>query len=364
MAMKLRRKEPSRVQFETLTKENATQKREQVMETLDLNNTTLSQLFERSKLIEDECFDYTVVEATDKNVMFNDMAGLSYTVTDTGEVRHSPMSRWALSQLGTKIGVPSRYLEKCIASGRIDLAKDNVNSWLADYNKDLFIREYRGSIRGILSNRYSVCDSSEILSAVDGAVDLSKYKIKGSYLSPERLHVRLIGKEMLPVEGEDLFPGIFIDSSDVGRNVLVVQFGIWKQVCTNGLCISKAGGVLFSQKHIGITPEEFYEGLNASLKNIDPLTENAVQWVEFAKDKRVKGLSKSNTSDEIEEFINRLKLSAKLPEDKATKVFDLMSAKYDHSQWGLINALTEVAQDFTLDKRIEIENYAGNLLVA
>ena len=356
MALKLRRK----VQFETLTKESATQKREPKMESLDLNNTTLSQLFERSKLIEDECFDYTVSNATDKNVLFNDMAGLSYT-TDSGVTRHSPMSRWSLSQLGTKIGVPSRYLEKCIASGRIDLAKDNVNSWLADYNKDLFIREYRGSIRGILSNRYSVCDSSEILSAVDGAVDLSKYKIKGSYLSPERLHVRLIGKEMLPVEGEDLFPGIFIDSSDVGRNVLIVQFGIWKQVCTNGLCISKAGGVLFSQKHIGITPEEFYEGLNASLKNIDPLTDHAVQWVEFAKDKRVKGM---NTSDEIEEFVNRLKLSAKIPEDKATKVVTLMNAKYDHSQWGLINALTEVAQDFTLDKRIEIENYAGNLLVA
>lgn len=351
------------VEFETMTRESAKVVKDKTMEVLDLKNHTIDDLITRSQEIADDCEDFMIVSANNESVIFNESAGLTYE-TSTGEVRKAPMSRWALSQLGTKIGVPSRYLEKCVATGRIDLARENVNSWLTDYNKDLFIREYRGGIRGILSNRYSVCDSQDILKVVDDAVDLSKYKIKGSYLSPERLHVRLVGKEMLPIEGEDLFAGLFIDSSDVGRNILVIQFGIWKQVCTNGLCISKAGGLLFSQKHIGITTEEFHSGLIASLDNVDALMDNAVEWVKYAQNKKIKYNVDRLSEEGMAEFVTSIKSSANIPEDSAKKVIDLMQHKYGGSQWGLINSLTEVAQDFTLDKRIGIETHAGNLLVA
>lgn len=41
-----------------------------------------------------------------------------------------------------------------------------------------------------------------------------------------------------------------------------------------------------------------------------------------------------------------------------------MKDRYDMSRWGLINGITEVAQDFTLERRLELERMAGNLLVA
>ena len=233
---------------------------EEIKEVIDTRPKTLDKLIIKANDIALSSHDFMVRKANTHNVRFNESAGLTFIAEDQ-EIRDFQMSRYALGQLGSKIGVPARYLEKCVASGRIDLAQDNVNSWLEDFNKDLFIREYNGGIRGVLSNKYSVCDSHEILEAVDDAVDLSKYKIKGSFLNEERLHVRLIGKEMLPIDGEDLFAGLFLDSSDVGRNILTVKFGIYKQVCTNGLVIARAGGTLFEQKHIGITAEEFHEGL-------------------------------------------------------------------------------------------------------
>lgn len=229
-------------------------------EVINTENIVLDALLERAREMSMNCSDYNVVNASPENLRFNDNAGITY-IDEFGNIHESPISHYALGQLGTKIGVPARYLEKCVASGRIDLAQDNVNSWLDGYNKDLFIREYMGSIRGVLSSKYSVCDTDEILRVVDDTVDLHSYKIKGSFLNPERLHVRLVSKEMLPIDGEDLFAGLFIDSSDVGRNMLTVQFGIYKQVCTNGLVVSRAGGILFQQKHIGITIEEFHEGL-------------------------------------------------------------------------------------------------------
>lgn len=360
--MKLRVKEPVVVSVEE-TQPN-------ILEVISTEPTAVSQLIQKSHEIADESVDYMVSCANTSNLRFNDHAGLTF-VSDDGGVHSSSISRFALGQLGTKIGVPARYLEKCVNTGRIDLAQENVNSWLEGYDKDLFLREYRGGIRGVLSSKYSVCDSHEILEAVDNAVDLSKYKVKGSFLNAERLHLRLVSTEMLPIDGEDLFAGLFIDSSDVGRSILTVQFGIYKQVCTNGLVVSRAGGILFQQKHIGITADEFHRGLVSSLANVDALTDNAVEWVRLAQSKDCWGFNvKSMSQDSMDEFIERIRSVARvnsqtlLSEDSAKKVIDLMQTRYGGSRWGFINSLTEVAQDYTLEKRLDLERVAGNLLVA
>ena len=335
----------------------------EIKEVIDIRPNTLDKLVTKANDIALNSNDYMVKKANTSNVRFNESAGLTF-ISEDEEIRNFQISRYALGQLGSKIGVPARYLDKCISSGRIDLAQENVNSWLLDFNKDLFIREYNGSIRGILSSKYSVCDSHEILEAVNDAVDLSQYKIKGSFLNEERLHLRLVGREMLPIDGEDLFAGLFLDSSDVGRNTLTVKFGIYKQVCTNGLVIARAGGTLFEQKHIGITTEEFHDGLVASLKNVDLLTENAVEWVRKAQHKDNHWSSASRYEDDINEFVAYIRQKTNLSEESSRKVIDLMNTKYTDSRWGLINGITEVAQDFTLERRLELEKIAGNLLVA
>ena len=337
---------------------------EEIKEVIDTKPKTLDKLIIKANDIALNSTDYMVRKANNHNVRLNDTAGLTFIAEDQ-EIRNLPMSRYSLGQIGSKIGVPVRYLDKCISSGRIELAQDNVNSWLEDFNKDLFIRESYGSIRGVLSQKYAVCDSHEILKVLDDAVDLSSYKIKGSYLSEERLHLRLISREMLPIDGEDLFAGLFIDSSDVGRSILTVKFGIYKQVCTNGLVIARAGGTLFEQKHIGISADEFHEGLVASLSNVDLLTEHAVEWVNRAKG-RLNHWSVDNNEhpEEIQEFVAYIRQQTNLSDDSANKVISLMQTKYEDNRWGLINSITEVAQDYTLERRLELERIAGNLLVA
>lgn len=332
-------------------------------ELLDLRPVGIDSLIARAQAIEDHSTDYLVNNANSSTVRMNESAGLTFTAEDG--VHSFDLSSFSLTQLGIKLGVPARYIEKCIRSGRIDLAQDNVNSWLEDYNKDLFIREYGGRIRGILSSRYSVCDTPDILKAIKNSVDTDKYKVKGSYLDEERFHLRMVSNEMLPIEGEDLFAGLFLDSSDVGRSTLILKFGIWKQVCTNGLTICKAGGTLYQQKHIGITPDEFYESIVASLKNINVLANHAVEWITFARQRPNNiGYKKNCTKEEMEQFVERIKTSALIPREASEKVITLMNEKYGNSQWGYVNSLTEVAQDFTLEKRIDIEDYAGRILVA
>ena len=99
--------------------------------------------------------------------------------------------------------------------------------------------------------------------------------------------------------------------------------------------------------------------LPASLKNV---CENGIQLVEDARNKSLK-FSKYSQED-FDNFIAQIKGRTKLSTDGAEKVIDLMKNKYGDSRWGYINSLTEVAQDYTLERRIELENIAGNLLAA
>lgn len=333
------------------------------IEVLEMGKSSVRDLLYKSMAFAEESSDYLVTKANISNCMFNANGGLTY-YDAYGEVHHSSMSRWALSQLSTKVGVPCRYIEKCIESGRIDLAQENVNSWLEDYNKDLFIREYQDSIRGILSSKYSVCDTHEILDVVDDRLDLDLYNVKGYFLTPERFHVRLVQKEMMKVPDEDLYAGISIDSSDVGRNILQVRFIVFKKVCTNGLIVSKGASDLFSQKHIGITKDEFAQGFSNSLDLVPQIISSVEDMIIKTMDKKTMKFTKLSEED-LTELISNIRLTTKLSEEGAKKVISIMqSEKYPNNRWGYVNALTEVAQDLTLEKRLELEHYAGTLLVA
>ena len=68
--------------------------------------------------------------------------------------------------------------------------------------------------------------------------------------------------------------------------------------------------------------------------------------------------------DDINEFVAYIRQQTNLSDDGAHKVIDLMQTKYEDNRWGLINGITEVAQDFTLERRLELERIAGNLLAA
>lgn len=281
------------------------------------------------------------------------------------ETENMPASSWALSQLSIKLGMPSGYAEKCINRGHPDLAARNVNTWLNEQtggkrkkSTDYLIRSYNGTIDGILSAGYTAFDTTKILSTVERAINIDDYHIVGSYVSNERMHLRLIRDELLDVDDEDLYPGIFIDSSDVGRTALHVSFGIWKKVCTNGLCISKVGGVLYHQRHMGISPIEVETELVNRINMVPELIARSEAIIKAARNEKL------NLNDEkvFEKMIHDIRRLSNLSEDDAKKVIDLAKVRYGMTRWGIVNSMTEIAQNFELDDRIRIENAAGKLI--
>lgn len=341
---------------------NVTETSQDTRELLNMKNTSFKMILDSSYNIQSLCTDYTVKDVNNEKLRLNDLAGVTY-ITSEGEVRSPSISRYAMGQLCNKVGVPHDYMRKCINSGRLELAQDNLNSWLEDFKKDLFIREYNGCIRGVLTPSYSVCDTPTILETMMDHFPVDDFIIKGFFLNEERLHIRLVSPDRLPIEGEDLYPGFSIDSSDVGRSNLTINFFIWKKVCTNGLIVPKKFGVLFNQRHRGITIEDFESNLKSSLDLVEPIVAKITESILSTSSVSLEEAFKNDET--LEELISKVRSTTLMSESSASKVIELMkTGVYKRNRWGLINSITQVAQEFTLDKRIELERIAGGMLIA
>lgn len=342
----------------------------------------LSILRDKAEDIQEKCSDTLL-----KNV---DLTTLALYCKDNGRVvakykndeepvKERTFSDYAFSQFCSKIGVPAQYMDKCMKVGYTELAEENMNSWVDIYNKPLFLREYNDKIRGVLSSRYSPFDTPQILDVLNDTTRGLNLKVKGYFLSEERFHARLIQTDTMNIDGEDLFAGIQIDSSDVGRSALIVNFFIFKQICTNGLCISKGKGNLFTQKHINICTDDFHEELSKSIKILPELIkeyESTIKRAQMSNSIVTVGredisklimqevLKKEDRDKAVQELIDRLKAKLRLPDEGVEKVLRVANENYNYSNWGVINAITEVAQDYTLEKRIDLEKTAASMLKA
>lgn len=339
--------------------------REQVL----IEKTTIPNILFKAQELQDKCEDFNITRVTDEKLRLTESGAIAY-LPDGTDARFSPISPFAMSQLCTKVGVPSQYIEKCIKSGRIDLAQDNIQSWLTDYKGSMFIRECDGKIRGVLSQKFATCDTPEILEVINETFPTQNFVVRGYYLSPERFHLRVTERTPLKLPDEDLFGGFTVNSSDVGRSQLRVNYFLFKQVCTNGLCLPKGQGDLFQQKHIGITPEALRKGLSKNLELVPKISKEFVARVERARNSG-EVITDFDNDDEIEKIISKLKV-VKINEEQAAKVIDLFKFrlyeaedfKYENNNWGLVNAVTEYSKNLTLERRVEVENNAGILLVA
>ena len=315
----------------------------------EMLNTTQSfeNLVAEANAIQSTCVDYKIPV---NSIRMTDDLTLKF------EDHELPLSQLATAHLCGKLNVPSRYFTRLVESKNNALAAKNINCWLDDPSdkRTFLLRGCGNHIRGVLSGSYSIYDAPEILETLQEVFKPEDFILKGSYISSERLHLRLIENKMLDVEGEDLYAGITLDSSDVGRSGLQVKFFIWKKVCTNGLVIAKSYAKLFKQKHIGISHDDFAESLKEGLNAFYTL-----------KDKIAESIRETNkipVNSDIDELLEEIKEQTNLSDQAAEKVIELMQVKYAPTKWGLINGITEVAQEFTLETRLQLEEIAGNML--
>lgn len=335
----------------------------QMVEGVGETRVLLDAIIKRGDDIQSLCHDH-VSEHPNKDFIMSSDYSVENLLMEFNDGGKSTLSRFALGQLCNKVGVPSQYVQKCLKQGYSELAAENLNKWLEMYDRPLFLRGYGvRHLRGVLSNKYSVCDTPQILDGICASLPVDEYNIKGWFMNEEFFHCRFVHKDRIDIEGEDLYPGISIESSDVGKSNLNVSFFVWKKVCTNGLIVPKKFGVLFSQKHIGLTSQQFGLELMQSFNLIEPVVDRVRESIEKTAGKRLD--SAFSDEDSMNMLILRVKDLCSMGEEQSKRVISLMElGVYDKTQWGLANSITQVAQEYSMERRLELERAAGTLLVA
>lgn len=364
--LKLKRKNKVLLPFSENSVKTEVKETKEVGESLVLptrsHGISFGDIVQRAHDIERCCEDSIILpEQVRESFISTDGKKVFYNFESESKLRFTDYS---FGQMCNKLGVPVGYMQKCLSDEKMrELVDYNLNSWLSEYSGgSMLVRKYNDSIRGVLSNKYSICDTGEILNTLGEVLPVDDFNIKGYFISPERFHMRCV-MSPLNIPGEDLFAGIQVDSSDVGRSTLIVSFLIYKQVCTNGLVISRGGGTLFKQKHIGVKSEVFGRELKESYAEIPSLIKWAKMSIEEAMQRGEVDFD-TMTQDKMNDLINKVKTLTSFDDKLSMRTIEIMRDKYTPNTWGLVNALTEVAQEFTLERRLEIEKIAGGLLIA
>ena len=120
------------------------------------------------------------------------------------------------------------------------------------------------------------------------------------------------------------------------------------------MVVSEKDGTLFRQAHSGSKMTDgkiqlFY----TSLQGIDIMNDRTENLI--ADNQKIK-----MGKDEFLNYIERVKRELKLSEKASEKMISLVRNTYDNSKWGVLNSITELAHDYSLDTRIELETFAGN----
>jgi hypothetical protein len=122
------------------------------------------------------------------------------------------------------------------------------------------------------------------------------------------------------------------------------------------MIVVKEGESLYRQRHVGITQDEFREGLVAAIAQIQSMEQKSRDIITDALNVRV-DLGSEETREVVQGAFN-------LTEENATEVLTLAGGKYGPNKLGVSDAVTEIAQRYSLERRIELEKMAGEYLRA
>ena len=151
--------------------------------------------------------------------------------------------------------------------------------------------------------------------------------------------------------------GFTVDSSDVGKSALRVTFFIYKFSCKNGIVHVSHGGRIYTQKHIGQAfTKDSIEEFKASFATLGDIRENCIGLITASQNRMMSRREMYQILDACKKY------DVNMGEKEKEKVIDLVSAKYGHTRWGLINGITEVAQNHILENRVAYETWADRIL--
>jgi len=298
------------------------------------------------------------------------------SVLEVAGVNSFQVANLAHKQIGEWAGVPAKYYERMKQEAPALLA-NNVNHWLDADPARRMVRTLDGSARAFLSDRYRRIDNEEVAEAVlpvlleaGDSIRIESCEVTESKLYLKAVFPKIQGEVKV---GDAVQSGIIISNSEVGLGSLSVQPLIFRLVCSNGMIANDSG---MSRYHVGrkvgdgrdvealLRDETKVADDRALMMALADVVRGSLSAIQF--DKILAKMRLSAEGPQIQrpvEAVQALGKSFAVNQKESQSILENLIRGQDYSRWGMLNAITAVANvhpDY--DRATEFEAMGGRIL--
>jgi hypothetical protein len=290
-------------------------------------------------------------------------------------VVQAPLQRFKISdhchaQIASRLQIPSKYYKRLL-SDHTDLVLQNVNTLFEREPELRMIRSIEGAADGIqrarafLSNSYRRVDNDEILTSILPVIHNEfDTTMLNSHVSDEKMHIKCLfngddhAVEIPSRRGNDgtetVRAGFEVGNSEVGGGSFYIRGFFYADYCLNGCVWGGADTVSMKQIHVGAKqgiPKDFVLSDDTKKKE-DELIISAGRDV-------LRHLSSPDFTQQMGESLRRLAEGKQvvdphkavetvcqelaIGENHRKSILESFIKDQDYSQWGMLNAVTQVA---------------------
>lgn len=285
----------------------------------------------------------------------------------------------AHGQIADRVGIPKKYYDRMKTEAPALLA-GNVNHWFKETPERRMIRTLDGQARAFLSDRYHRMDNEQIADAVlpvlleeGGHGAVISCCVTDAKLYIQALFPRLEG-EVKP--GDPVQAGVIISNGEIGNGALDIRPMIYRLVCANGMITGQvAEDARLRRNHVGRRMEsgEDYsvycdETLKADDRALSLKIRDSIRALAQPKLFNRILMEMREATQQLPILhpitaVSELSKTYPIAQGERDSILTHLIHNADYSQWGLVNAITELANDHpSYDRAVELQAMGGRVL--
>ncbi len=292
----------------------------------------------------------------------------------------------AHQQIAGRLQIPWKFYHRMLNDHK-DIVIDAVNKLFEREPGTRLLRTMDNKLRAFLSNRYKRIDNDQVLGAalpeiVKGDLETT---LLSSQVTDRNLYLKVLftGEEMKQQVGitrdgkpDIVKPGFCLKNSEIGTGAMSISAFFFRDFCYNGCVFGMTDAFQYKRAHLGgaLIEGTAFEVMSDKSKKLEDevilsqVTDvmHAIATPEFVNQMGDK-LRELRSGQTIENPVPAIELLAKehgLVQTEQDQVLQNLIEDRDYSRWGVVNAVTKVANSEVVDydRASDLESLGGKLI--
>lgn len=320
---------------------------------------------------------------TEENIAMVEMPNCDFTNDlaivlqnrETNELERFAITDNFHKQVAARLKVPSRYYFRLLEDHR-ELLLENVNTLFKREPALRMVRTLDGKARAFLSNSFRRVDNEQVLERTLPVIkDQFDTTILNTWVDENRMKFKCLfngddhaidlgmknGRENI------VHTGFEMGNSEVGKGSFYIRGFLYDSFCTNGCVFGMQDTVSFKQVHVGsrLGIDTSMLLSNETMQREDELIISAARDVlahlatpEFAQKVGTKlhALQDRQPVRNAQAAVESVCAELKLSDTESASMLETFIRDQDYSQWGMVSAVTAIAntvEDYNRSSKIE-----------